>query len=486
MEEDGKKKPKSKRKVITKIMENCQGALKFLWQDLRKPHLIWVKAIFFFQTASLVTLYPYLTIHMRALGFSIEDASVVNSVIPGADVFGPPLAGLLADKLGNFRLFMSAVTLLNGLSSLLLLTVPTMQQLSVSESFANMSMLPCNATGGAAVANMSDFCDNGVNLKAMEFWHYVAVRVLLEVLRASSLMLFEGAVVAIIKEQGGDYGIQKLFGTLGGVVLGPLAGKIIDFGQGPSAYTVVIVTYCCLRSVTALLILKLELDFKPPAKRILKNLGKVVFQVEVMSFVLAFMFAGILWGFLDNFLFWYLEDLGATKLLMGVSLAIGTLAGLPVTVFSSLIINKLGHRKIVVLALSLYVIRMFAYSLLKSAEPFVAFEVFKPLSTSLLLISVFTFIKNYSPVTTAASVEAIFGSAYFGIGKGLGGLLGGLAMESLGAKMAFTTFGYATGAAILTYISTLTAYEWYQSKNNNNSQQQDEEKAEEEKNNDQL
>ncbi len=37
-------------------------------------------------------------------------------------------------------------------------------------------------------------------------------------------MLFEGAVVAIIKQHDGDYGLQKLFGTAGGVIFGPLAG----------------------------------------------------------------------------------------------------------------------------------------------------------------------------------------------------------------------------------------------------------------------
>ncbi len=33
------------------------------------------------------------------------------------------------------------------------------------------------------------------------FWQYLSIRVILDVLRASSLMLFEGAVVVIIKEQ---------------------------------------------------------------------------------------------------------------------------------------------------------------------------------------------------------------------------------------------------------------------------------------------
>ena len=66
------------------------------------------------------------TLHLKSLGFTIEDASLVNSVIPGADIFGPPLAGFLADKLGNFRLFMASLTFFNGASSLLLLAIPAL------------------------------------------------------------------------------------------------------------------------------------------------------------------------------------------------------------------------------------------------------------------------------------------------------------------------------------------------------------------------
>jgi len=57
-------------------------------------------------------------------------------------------------------------------------------------------------------------------------------------------------------------------------------------------------------------------------------------KTEVLAFLAAFLVSGILWGFLENFLFWLLEDLGSTKFLMGMSLAVGTLAGLPLTIFS--------------------------------------------------------------------------------------------------------------------------------------------------------
>ena len=64
------------------------------------------------------------------------------------------------------------------------------------------------------------------------------------------------------------------------------------------------------------------------------NEFKVMCTVEVLSFLFAFFVAGFLWGFLDNFIFWLMEDLGSTKFLMGMALSVGTLAGVPLTICS--------------------------------------------------------------------------------------------------------------------------------------------------------
>jgi len=428
--------------LIKKVIEKLKRGLHFLWKDLTKKHLLWVKIIFFLQSASLVTLYPYLTIHLKSLGYTIEDASLVNSVIPLADIFGPPLAGFLADKLGNFRLFMAILTLLNGASSLLLLAIPSViGSEHLNEEFAIGIV--------------------GNNWLRQEFWSYLTVRVLLDVLRASSLMLFEGAVVSIIKQHGGDYGLQKLFGTFGAVIFGPLSGILIDFGHN---YSGVIILYFCLRACTSLCILKLDLNFKPKGKKVLQNLSHVLFQVEVLAFLFAFLMAGILWGYLENFLFWHLEDLGATKFLMGLSLAIGTLAGVPLTMFSTLIIKSLGHHKIVIFALILYSIRLFGYAELTNAETFLVFEVFKPFCTTLLLIAVMTYVKDNIPLTTMATVEAIFGSSYFGVGRGLGGLFGGFAIEALGNITSFRLFGAASLASAGIYTLVIGLQKLYKSR----------------------
>ncbi len=70
--------------------------------------------------------------------------------------------------------------------------------------------------------------------------------------------------MAIIKEQGGDYGLQKLFGTAGAVAFGPIAGLLVDAEEsggkrGGDDYTAVIVIYFCLRAASAAAILGLGL-----------------------------------------------------------------------------------------------------------------------------------------------------------------------------------------------------------------------------------
>ena len=51
--------------VLRAARERATKGLAWFWKDMGKSHLLWVKVIFLFQSASLVSLYPYLTLHMR-------------------------------------------------------------------------------------------------------------------------------------------------------------------------------------------------------------------------------------------------------------------------------------------------------------------------------------------------------------------------------------------------------------------------------------
>lgn len=40
---------------------------------------------------------------MRELGINVEETAIMSAVTPVVSIVMPPLAGMLADKIGNFR-----------------------------------------------------------------------------------------------------------------------------------------------------------------------------------------------------------------------------------------------------------------------------------------------------------------------------------------------------------------------------------------------
>ena len=71
--------------------------------DFRRRDLVVIKMLLFLQSASLVVLYPYLSLHMVELGLSMEQVTYINLLLALVEVITPILTGLLADKIGNFR-----------------------------------------------------------------------------------------------------------------------------------------------------------------------------------------------------------------------------------------------------------------------------------------------------------------------------------------------------------------------------------------------
>jgi len=508
--------------TILAVSSKTKKGSRWFWSDLKQSHLIWLKLIFFFQSASMVVLYPYLVIHMRSLGLSVEEVAIVNTVVPAADIVGPTLAGFIADKIGNFRIFMAGLTALGGLSSVLILLVPAKsgretatyccnytessildtlycaknvssyienESSSLFKTSSHSSLSSCdfdnltrqlNLTNIAfGDENIEDVCEytcttssEGVEWDRI-LWFYIALRAILDILRASSLMMFEGAVVVTIKQLGGDYGLQKLFGTFGAIIWGPISGIIIDHMSnlhGTEDYSSVFYLFCGMRLICALLILKLDLKFKPPAKKVFKDICKLILRPHMTIFLLMFFICGSLWGLLETYFFWFLQDLGSTKFTMGISLAIGTVAGIPLTISSGAILKYLGQVNVVALSLFLYFVRLLGYSFITTPEYSLIFEVLKPFGNSLLMIAAMTYAKDNATITTMASLEGIMGALYFGVGKALGGLLGGLAIDSLGER---TTFRIFSGLALISSLAYFLFNYFYKRRKSGNMEVKD-------------
>lgn len=71
----------------------------------------------------------------------------------------------------------------------------------------------------------------------LTFWSYLCVRVFIGIVSGTAFAMFEGAVIAILREHKADYGLQRIYATIGGMISSPLSGWLIDYASRGKGYT---------------------------------------------------------------------------------------------------------------------------------------------------------------------------------------------------------------------------------------------------------
>lgn len=69
------------------------------------------------------------------------------------------------------------------------------------------------------------------------------------------------------------------------------------------------------------------------------------------------------WGYIESFLFWLLQDLGASNSLMGITVTVGGFGAIPVLLFSGPLIDKIGQANVLFIGFIFYSIRLFGKTL---------------------------------------------------------------------------------------------------------------------------
>ncbi|XP_018022681.2 major facilitator superfamily domain-containing protein 6 [Hyalella azteca] len=103
---------------------------------------------------ALGCLLPFLTLHMKHLGLTHDEITWINSVLPLTSIWGPPLAGFLADRSGRHKAITILAMLLAALFHMLLLFVPPCDRVAphppplqfwCNNERSHLSLVPCDA-----------------------------------------------------------------------------------------------------------------------------------------------------------------------------------------------------------------------------------------------------------------------------------------------------------------------------------------------------
>lgn len=113
--------------------------------------------------------------------------------------------------------------------------------------------------------------------------------------------ILDAAVLEYSKQHRADFGIQRLYASVGSVVAPPLSGWLtavasascgcLDFG--PALYL-----FAGMNILAAILMARMDIRVKQPQTQILKTIGVVLRNPDVVAFLIVVFFTGVGWGIL--------------------------------------------------------------------------------------------------------------------------------------------------------------------------------------------
>ncbi len=188
-----------------------------------------------------------------------------------------------------------------------------------------------------------------------------------EFLETPSAPLSDASLLEYLGENRIHYGKQRLWGSLGHGIASFLVGILMErsrhltCGEDFIDYTTSFSVFTVFMLVT--LVISANFTFRyQDVKETDNSVLSTVLTVHYISFLTAVCYMGMCHGLIHNFLMWFLEDLGGSKTLMGLSICSRNFADLIMFFIVSKLIEISGQIKIVFVALISYGTIFIAYS----------------------------------------------------------------------------------------------------------------------------
>lgn len=247
--------------------------------------------------------------------------------------------------------------------------------------------------------------------------------------------LIDSAVMTLLGDRKERYGRIRLWGTIGYGVVAPFAGGLI----GRLGLKWAFWGYAILM-LGGLLVITLIPFRQSHSNSSFRGELRVLFANQPwMLFLVMVFIAGIGMATISNYLFVYMQSLGASKTLMGFALTVSTISEIPVMFFSDRLLRRFGARGMLVIAMTTIGLRLICYSLTTQAWVVLVIQLVHGLTFAAIYIAGVTYADQIAPPGMKATTQGIFTGTLMGFGSAAGGFLGGILMDrfSPGGMYAF-------------------------------------------------
>jgi len=372
----------------------------------RQPSLVWSKAFYFCFFAAGAALMPFLALYYESLGLSGRQIGFLAGISPLVSLIGAPLWGGLADITRRHKLIWT-ITVTGAITLALVLSQTTV------------------------------------------FLLLILIVVVYALFASPIIPLADNAVMALLAERKDQYGRQRIWGAIGWGIAGPLIGQLIETRGLQWSFW----GYAGIMFVGLLIVQKIpfrqaniQVPFWRGARTLLSNRSWLLFLFLVFV-------GGSGQSVIHNFLFLYMNELGASKTMMGFALTVATISELPMFFYADRLMARWSAKGLFVFGTMMYVVRALALSFIQAPWMILITMLLHGMSFSAMWVAGVSYADEIAPPGLGATAQGLLSGVFMGIATATGAILGGILYQDFGGAIMYRTMAIAVSVSVLIFFA---------------------------------
>lgn len=266
-------------------------------------------------------------------------------------------------------------------------------------------------------------------------------------------------------EKRNKWGRERLWGTVGFAIFGPVSGLLMDNVRlHDNEYAVAFLLFAVCMTLTAVCTGQFNSRRRDVSgsTNVFKDTVSPILKPETFVLLALIVVFGIYLGFISTFLFWYLKLLGdVPQILFGLCLLSRSSLETVVMFFSETVFRTVGHVNCFSIVCVAFAIRFASYSFIRNPWMVLLIEPLHAITFGLMYAAASTYASRITPPGNHGSVQNIIASLHFCYGRSFGTLLGGRLFETYGGAATFRMF--AASSLILLVLHVVAQKFWIKS-----------------------
>jgi PPP family 3-phenylpropionic acid transporter len=155
---------------------------------------------------------------------------------------------------------------------------------------------------------------------------------------------------------------------------------------------------------------------------------------------MAFM-AGVGLAVFNTYLLFYMDELGSSKTLMGITMVVATISEIPIFFFSNRLISRMKAHGLLVFGVAMTGIRLLLLAAVNQPIGVSVLQLMNGLTYSAVWVAGVTYANDNAPRGISSTAQGLFGSVLMGFGAATGNFLGGFLIDAYDTRVMFLFFG---------------------------------------------